>query len=455
MKSLPLFFLLLVVGFGSALAQGIAFEPGDWKSVVAKAKAENKLIFLDTYTTWCGPCKWMDKNVYPDAKVGERFNAGFVNYKIDAEKGEGITLAKKYQVTAYPTYLFVAADESLVYRTIGSRPVEKFIEEADKAAEAGKGKPLSAYEAEYAAGKRDAAFLREYLLKKKTLGYADAKLTDEYLNALPADSLRAASTLTLLTDRQNPPLILVGSKAYDVLAQATMDQSLKMADRTAVLMALQQGIRASANQAAKEKNQTLFDRVLTANETLFAKTPAIAARQNAQLKMNFYKATKDLPQYTAATTEYVEKYLIPANLDSLRRRDAEMYRMQMYPYTSGKKDSTSAEEKARFDQIKRYFRSMQTDQLATQYNSAAWGFYETVSDKTQLEKALSWSQKSLDLNRSSAFLDTYAHLFYKLGRQKEAIQFQEEAIAVEKATGAEADTKSLEESLEKMKKKTL
>lgn len=160
MKSLRFASVLMVLLLGGrlqpALAQGIAFEPGDWQSVVAKAKAENKLIFLDTYTTWCGPCQWMDKNVYPDAKVDERFNAQFVNYKIDAEKGEGIDLARKYQVTAYPTYLFVAPDESLVYRTIGSRPVEKFIEEADKAAEAGKGQPIGAYEAEYAAGRRDA-----------------------------------------------------------------------------------------------------------------------------------------------------------------------------------------------------------------------------------------------------------------------------------------------------------
>jgi thiol-disulfide isomerase/thioredoxin len=453
MRIVPLLILACLLVSTGARGQGIAFETGTWQATVAKARAENKLIFLDAYTTWCGPCKWMDKNVYPDANVGEKFNAVFVNYKIDAEKGEGIELAKKYQITAYPTYLFVAPDESLVYRTIGSRPVDQFIQEADKALEAGKGKPLGTYEAEYAAGKRDAAFLREFLLKKKTLGYNDARLLDEYLTALPADSLKAASTLALLTDRQNLLPVLVGSKGYEVLA-AFMKETKPM-QRMPIILALQQGIQLTARQAAKEKDEALFSRALAANEGLLGIQPSVAARQNAQLKMNFYKATKDIPRYAAATTDYVEKHLIPTNLDSLRRRDAELYRMQMYPYTSGQKDSTTAEEKARFGQIKQYFRTMQVDQLASQYNSAAWGFYETVPDKTQLEKALSWSQRSLDLSRNSASLDTYAHLLYRLGRQEEAIQVQQEAIATEKTKGTEADTKALEEALEKMKKKTL
>jgi thiol:disulfide interchange protein len=94
---------------------GINFESADWQSVLAKARGENKLIFLDLFTTWCGPCKWMDKEVYPDDRVGKKYNAAFVNYKADAEKGEGIELAQKFNVRGYPSYFFVNADEEAVF----------------------------------------------------------------------------------------------------------------------------------------------------------------------------------------------------------------------------------------------------------------------------------------------------------------------------------------------------
>ncbi|MFN4256425.1 MAG: thioredoxin family protein, partial [Saprospiraceae bacterium] len=70
-------------------AQGMNFEHGTWAEVLAKAKAENKPIFMDAYTVWCGPCKMMSNQTFPDAKVAELFNARFVNVKVDMEKGEG------------------------------------------------------------------------------------------------------------------------------------------------------------------------------------------------------------------------------------------------------------------------------------------------------------------------------------------------------------------------------
>jgi uncharacterized protein YyaL (SSP411 family) len=59
-----------------------------------KAKKENKLIFVDAYASWCGPCKLMVKNIFPLKTVGDYYNSHFINAKIDMEKGEGIELAK-------------------------------------------------------------------------------------------------------------------------------------------------------------------------------------------------------------------------------------------------------------------------------------------------------------------------------------------------------------------------
>jgi thiol-disulfide isomerase/thioredoxin len=436
-----------------ATAQGIAFEPGSWKDAVAKAKAEKKLIFLDTYTTWCGPCKWMDKNVYPDAKVGEKFNAAFVNFKVDAEKGEGIELAKKYQVTAYPTYLFVSADETLVYRTIGSRPAEKFIEEADKALTAGREKPLSAWESEYAGGQRDAEFLRGYLEKRQKLGLSNADLFDAYLATLPADSLAAPSTLRLLADDNHPPV--AGGKAFGVLYE-NRNKLASAGVRMPATMLFQQSIQQTVREAGRAKNPSLLAMAVRANEQVYANAPETKRREMAaQMEMTYFRAAKEFDKYAAAATEYVNRYLSRRNLDSLRKLDEQMYALQMAPYTSGKKDSTAAAEKERFAMIKKYMRTMNVGALANEYNSLAWTIYENLTDKARLKEALGWSKRSLELTPgNAAFTDTYAHLLYKLGQHQEAVIWAQKALDEARASDP-SGTKEYEETLAKMKSKTL
>ena len=78
-----------------AMAGGIRFEQLDVNAAVAKAKKENKLVFIDVYTTWCGPCKWLSKNVFTDDAVGTYYNEHFVCIKVDAEKGQGPELARQ------------------------------------------------------------------------------------------------------------------------------------------------------------------------------------------------------------------------------------------------------------------------------------------------------------------------------------------------------------------------
>ena len=102
-------------------AQGISFTQGNWKEVQALAAQENKAIFLDVYTSWCGPCKMMANKVFTQKEAGDYFNANFINYKIDAEKGEGIEIAKKYQISSYPTCLFLTPDGKLVSSFVGAK----------------------------------------------------------------------------------------------------------------------------------------------------------------------------------------------------------------------------------------------------------------------------------------------------------------------------------------------
>lgn len=103
------FAFLLLICIGSiplkSRAVGIEFNHGSWAEIVSKAKAENKLIFIDFYTQWCGPCLNMAQNVFTQPEVGEFYNQNFVNAKIDAEHGEGRDLAKKYKIRFYPSYV--------------------------------------------------------------------------------------------------------------------------------------------------------------------------------------------------------------------------------------------------------------------------------------------------------------------------------------------------------------
>ncbi len=66
--------------------EGIAFEEGlSWQQVKEKALAANKHIFLDIFATWCGPCKQMDKQVYPNDTVGRFMNARFISVKVQMD----------------------------------------------------------------------------------------------------------------------------------------------------------------------------------------------------------------------------------------------------------------------------------------------------------------------------------------------------------------------------------
>lgn len=107
-----LFFLLIACTFTPGVRaqdSGVCFEKGvEWKQVVKKAKKAKRLIFLDCYTSWCGPCKMLANKVFPNDTVGTFFNKHFINAKYDMEKdSSGVMLKKKYKIAAFPTLLFI------------------------------------------------------------------------------------------------------------------------------------------------------------------------------------------------------------------------------------------------------------------------------------------------------------------------------------------------------------
>lgn len=120
------FFLFLTLLCFASHGQ-IRFEKPKWEKVLAKANKKDKMIFVDAYTSWCGPCKWMEREVFPNKKVGKFYNTHYVNVKIDMEEGDGIMLADLYNITSYPSLLFFSPEGELVHKVIGAHNIEEFL----------------------------------------------------------------------------------------------------------------------------------------------------------------------------------------------------------------------------------------------------------------------------------------------------------------------------------------
>lgn len=130
---LPMLMLLLVASITWAgdknpkAEEGIQFNSSAWADVLKKAKAENRLIFLDAYASWCGPCKMLQKNVFTQKEVGDYFNKRFINVKMDMERGEGPMLSQRYPLEAYPTLFFINGNGKVVKKVIGYQTPEALL----------------------------------------------------------------------------------------------------------------------------------------------------------------------------------------------------------------------------------------------------------------------------------------------------------------------------------------
>jgi thioredoxin-related protein len=111
-----------------AFSNEINFTSGTYSEILAKAKAENKVVMIDFFTDWCKWCVELDKKVYTVADVADFANSNQINWKIDAEKGEGVEIAKKYGVSGYPSVVFVNGDGEEIDRIVGYIPAKDFLE---------------------------------------------------------------------------------------------------------------------------------------------------------------------------------------------------------------------------------------------------------------------------------------------------------------------------------------
>lgn len=145
---------------GMAQEEGMRFENLSFEQALEKARAENKLVFVDCYTSWCGPCKRMMNSVFPQKEVGDYMNATFVNLKCDMEKGEGPELKERFRVAAFPTYVIVHPDGSIAHKFLGAMSASDFLACVKETFD--EEKAFGTLEKKYEKGERDKEFLTRY-----------------------------------------------------------------------------------------------------------------------------------------------------------------------------------------------------------------------------------------------------------------------------------------------------
>lgn len=170
--------------------QGIVFFEGTYEAALEKAKQENRLVFIDCYADWCGPCFKMAKEVFTIKRVGDFFNQHFISLKCNMEKNEaGRALKKRFDVVSYPTLLFVSPEGFVTQRRGGFLNEESLLAFAQKALDAG----IQSDEQRFVTGDRDQQFLKRYL--KSLLDSHQADAVEEMLGKLYAEQ-----GITLLED---------------------------------------------------------------------------------------------------------------------------------------------------------------------------------------------------------------------------------------------------------------
>lgn len=417
--------------------EGISFFNGNWKDVIAESKNTGKLVFVDVYTTWCLPCRKMEKEIFPLPAVGMKYNSAFINYRVDAEKGEGKFINEKYSVDAYPTYLFVNGDGVLIYAGIGYDPdPDKFTSLADTALYRATNKlTIDDLGKMYRSGNRNKEFVRSFIRKLAELNMNKqlVEVVDQYITSLSEKEKREPANLNFILRY----LRSADSKAFDfvlnnqdVFLDEVMDDSTLYPDMTGNSKEAKLGtilgnlITKSVVDAIEKRDKGLL------NSTV-AKAGSI---HNVSLKfpytlfsfrLQFYATTKDTASILKETGPFLNKVMV---LDAtyLKQQDSLTYASLMSGYLSGREDSTKVKD---FQSRKAAFATSFSRYVANTLELGARRYYTFATAKQDLEKAIPWSKRALEIGGNEPrYLNALARLYYKSGKRKKAIKWQQEAV---------------------------
>lgn len=276
------------------LATGqIEFNHDKWADLLALAEKDNKIIFVDAYAEWCGPCKMMDRQVFSTTEVGDVFNKNFINAKIDMEKGEGPQLRGMFGVTAYPTLLFVNSSGKVLHKVVGYQTPDKLIQNAELALR--KVNQFKEYKEKYDAGERDPGFVLTYIEEMIKAEKPTEKFTNDYLREQKSidESLKTKIAYTGLESLDSHLYGIIKDKK-DFLDQAYGHE--------AVVEKVYKAASASIETAAMYEEAKIFDQTIK-NVLDFGLNPAFGRK----LELQYYGTLKDESSYLKTLNEHIKK----------------------------------------------------------------------------------------------------------------------------------------------------
>ncbi len=390
MKYIFIIFTIFICNLSNSQNKGIHFEENtNWEKILVKAKMENKFIFMDCYTTWCGPCKGMSNEVFPLEEVGDFYNKTFINLKLQLDTTQkddeyikswyaiGNKIFKEYNIVGYPTFLFFDPNGKIIHKVFGGNSVEGFIAIGADAIN-----PERQYynlKQHYENGSRDSAFLYNLIKISKSAGEVEfyKKVCYEYLTS--QKNLYTQKNIKLLQGAIN------NSKDFGFQIMLNYPKRVDSISGKGVADAI-------VNQ--------------------------VIVKEEVNLEIN----NKDTPDWNYLKSKLKTKY--PKQAD-------EIIYIAKVNYERRKKDWI-----AFGSTLINYIRHYENKLPFYQLNEYAFIVFRNCDDKNILKNALQWSKKLLFTNQAKIdpdYMDCYANLLYKLGRKNTALIYIQKAqkIAIE------------------------
>jgi thiol-disulfide isomerase/thioredoxin len=297
MKFIGTFLFVALLSISQANAQqGIEFFHGSFEEALNEAKTQGKLVFVDAYAEWCGPCKRMAATVFKEEVVGDYYNGNFINMKIDMEKGEGPELARKYQVRAYPTFFFVDENGEVVSKATGGKATKQFLQLGENALK--KYDKSGDFAIEYEAGERSPDLLRKYAYALMASKKEHLKIANEYLNT--QEDLTSEDNLNAIYDFMSES----DSRIFDLFIE-NKAALIKLKTEKKVMQRIEAACLVSVEKAAAYKYQNLAEEAKVKMKENYA---AKAKEFSLKADMIYGLGTTDAGLYVKASKKYLKKY---------------------------------------------------------------------------------------------------------------------------------------------------
>lgn len=394
---------VVVAAQENASSEGIKWTVSlSWEQVKAKAKAENKFIFVDCFATWCGPCKAMDKNIYPTEQAGDAVNGRFISLRAQldtsSKDGEAVKrwykdahyIATAYKIAVLPTFLFFSPAGELVHKGIGGKSSAEFIAMVRDALNPAK--QFYSLIRMYRQGELDYKEMPGLALEAKSCG--EPELSDEINRDYISGYLSRQDASEILTPKNiryvagNSKLIGVESAFFRLVGVKGRYIDSAMGEE---------------GYARRLQYAIIFNEVVVPelNKAVSAKRIPDWGEMRSMLKRRYGGKIEALALAEARTRWF--KY-------SQDWKNYAKYLMQQAHLL----DPTDPREKSFF-----------------YLNRVAWDVFQYSDDEGELEGALALADRALPLTPPrlrDAIIDTKANLLYKMGRKSEAISFEERAV---------------------------